>query len=388
MVDDVRARDDEQSASAGVGSDRERVAGAHEVVLRHELLDERENFLRRRIGQRHEAEFQQGGLADGVELLDERFEQGEVRGPRAHDDAAGARLGHDGDARLRRARLRRLAGLHRHRHRLLLQQVTEGARHDDGVSILEREDTELGLVAVEVERQLADDVIDVVQLLRRAGENQRVGVLIHRDDNFRRGVCARVRLAIRSGGSGRWRRILQLRSGRGRRGGGLVSFRRINLLHDPHPSAGHLRVNVLEHPRHLVGGHAVERAQAHLQTGVLALLVEARDEILNLWHVPASGDDGEGIVESVGLDDGLLLLLAAVEHRLDLARHVESLGLLQPHELHVALTALRRLVERRQNLLHRAEVSSRAGDDQGVGAFIHRDVGRNETSSARAGLIA
>ena len=144
----------------------------------------------------------------------------------------------------------------------------------------------------------------------------------------------------------------------------------------------------MQHPRHLVGGHAVERAQAHLQTGVLALLVETRDEILNLWHVATPRDDGERIVERVRLDDRLLILVATGEHRLHLARYIVSLGLLQPHELHVALAALRCLVERRQNLVHHAEVRARAGDDQRVGALVHRDVGRDESSGARAGMIA
>ena len=188
LIDDVRTRDDEQAARTGVGGHGERVAGAHDVVLRHELLDERENFFRRRIGQGHETEFEHRGLACRVELLDERFEQREVRGPRAHDDAARARLGHHRDARLRGAGLRRLPWLHRHGHRLLLQQITEGARHDDGVGIQQGENAELGLVVVKVQGQLADDAVDVVQLLRRPGEDQRIGVLVHGDDDFSHAV--------------------------------------------------------------------------------------------------------------------------------------------------------------------------------------------------------
>ena len=205
------ARDDKQSSGALVQRHGQRFAGADEVELRHHLLDERKDFLRRRIGQRHQAELDLSGLSGGVELRDERFEQGIIRRSRADDDAARARLGHHRDARLRRARLWRLAGLRGHRHRFLLEQFVQRACDDHRIGILEREEPELRFVPPEVERQIRDDAIQMIQLLSRAGHDQRVGLLVHGDDDFGRrvggwndlrsdsGICRSCRSCLRSG---------------------------------------------------------------------------------------------------------------------------------------------------------------------------------------------
>jgi hypothetical protein len=62
-----------------------------------------------------------------------------------------------------------------------------------------------------------------------------------------------------------------------------------------------LRVNVLEHARHLFSGHTVERPEAHLQAGVLGGFIETRNQVLDLRDIGPFGDDGDGIIEGVGL---------------------------------------------------------------------------------------
>ena len=127
-------------------------------------------------------------------------------------------------------------------------------------------------------------------------------------------------------------------------------------LHHAHLAVRHLRINVLEHLGHLLGGDAVQRTQAHLHAGVLARFVEPADEVLNLREVTRTRDDGDGVVQPIRLNDRLLLLITSGENRLDLGNHIVSLRLLQPDELHIAFTAIRTLVQRRQNLFHHAEM--------------------------------
>ena len=118
---------------------------------------------------------------------------------------------------------------------------------------------------------------------------------------------------------------------------------------------------------------AVERAQPNLDAVVLALLVQPRDEVLDLRQVAALGDDRDGVVQAVGLDDGLLALGPVGEQAFQLGDHVERLGLLEPDELHIAVGAFGRLVERREDFLHDFEMRRRAGNDERVRARIHGD---------------
>ena len=276
----------------------------------------------------------------------------------------------------------RLAGpLRCDRDRRHAEQLIERPRDDDGVGLLEREEAELGLVAVKVEREVADDSLDVIQLRSGAGEEERVCVFVHGDDDLGEGVGVYGRgLGLRRGRVGR-----RVRGARGGRGVGQRGLERVQLLDHAQGALGHLRVNALQHLRHLLGDDAVERAEAHLNAVVLALLVEARDEVLDLREIAALGDDGDGVVHHVRLDERLLALGPLGEEQLQLARHIERLGLLEPDELHVAVGALRDLVERGQNLLHHFEVRGRARDDERVGPRVHDHVHAGRVRGAAFG---
>ena len=202
----------QQAARTRIDGDRQRLARPRHAQLRDHLLHERENFLRRRVCQRHHAKLDLRHLSGGVELIDECFEKWKIRRAGAHNDAPRARLGDDGDLGLLSSHLRWLSRLALHRHGFLSQQFGQGSCRDHRVRVLQREKAELRFVPPKVERQVRDDAIQVVEFLRRAGKNQRVRHLVHRDDHFRH--CVGVRCRLRAGLSRRSRRNGSRRSGR------------------------------------------------------------------------------------------------------------------------------------------------------------------------------
>ena len=312
------------------------------------------------MGEGEDLEGRLGGGAGGVELLDEGFEEAEVRGACPDDDGAGARLGDDGDlGRLLRGdavgELAELGG--GELDGLGLEDLGEGLGDEDGVGVLEGEEAELGLVAIEVEGELGDEALDILDLGDGAGEDEGVGLLVDGNGDAGGGVG----VALGTG---------------------------LDLLDDGEGGLGGLGVDAFEELGHLVGGDAVEGAEADDVGGVLALGVEAGDEFLDLGEVGAAPDEGEGVVGEIGLDDGALGLGAIGEDGLDLGGDVEGAALAEPDELDVAVGAIGGLVEGGEELLDDGEVVGGAGDHEGVGAVLDGDVGlAHEAAAAARGVV-
>ena len=255
-------------------------------------------------------------MARIVQLLNQRLHQCEVRRTSPDDDAPGSGLrdhrdplaGPGGD-RCRIRRGHRLSGLLGDTERILAEQLRQRPGHHHRIRIFERIEAELRFVPIEVERQLADEAVNGIQFLRWPRQQDGICGLVNRHHDFNR----------RCGFGGRSRRI-----GRHARG---CRWRRWHFVGNSNRGARHLRVNGSEHFRHLLGRHAVERTEPHLDSSVLAGLIEARHEILDLGEVPPTGNDGERVVGRVGLDHWAFGTGAILKESLQFGNHVISLCL-------------------------------------------------------------
>ena len=347
-----------------------------------------------------------------VERLDDRLDHVEVQGLGPHEHRLGPRVGHRHDdglpagddlrrldrrdrlahARLAAARAPLAGGAHAGDHRRLgVEQVIEHPGDRDRVGVLDHQGPEVGLL-VGRGGELVHQRLDVLQVLPRARNDQRVGRGVDGDDHLGLG-----RRRLRRGG--RTRRG----AGRAARGDGvgrdgvedidrvgifLARLRRPRreLVGHFDLGVGHLPVDPLEHHGHPLGLGLRQRNHPHPQVRALGLVVQAGDDLLDGLEVGLVGDRGHAVAEGVGLDDGLVGALAVGEHRVDLAGDVRRVAVGQPEVLGVARRAVGRLVELRQQVFQHGEVRGVGRNEQGVGPRIGRDAERGRVLLPALGL--
>ena len=242
--------------------------------------------------------------------------------------------------------------------------MIDRAGNYDRVGFLQSDEAKLGVVADEGKGKFRDNAIDLIEFVSRTGENQRVGFLIDGNHDF--GFGAGLLLGI-GGGSG------------GVRGGGGIGS---ELLDDFQAARGHLRINILQHARHLLGRQAIDGAEAHLDARIFAGLIEFGDDVLRLKDIGATTDQRDGIGERVGFDDGSFGLGTFGEDGIELGCHIDGARILEPNKLHVALTFFGHFVESLKKLFDNFEMRLAAGEDKRVGALINGQTGKTTATAA------
>ena len=284
-----------------------------------------------RVLQREDANLAGHG-GDLVQVLDQRLDDLEVERLGPNDQARGPRVRHH--CYYRRRRCGHLLLSSRPRHRLGVKKLSErpGDRHRLGLGYLE--DPELGIRFHRGQHQLVYEGLDVVKLLPRGGDDQGIGLLVGHDRNMllllghALGLVALLLVVLGLGvlglgvllafgvGPTPWR-------GRAARSG-------LDLVRDNDLRVGHLTVEAFDSLGHSVGPGAGQGDDTDLHVVVLGGLVELGDDGFDVPEVRILGDDGQGVGEGVGLDNGPVRAAPVSEHRVYLRGHIRRVGVHQP----------------------------------------------------------
>ena len=131
--------------------------------LLHELLDQWANLGRRGVSEGDQAVGQVGRGVGGIELFDQRFNDGKIFGGGSHQQASGTGFWYDREAGRALTLLGLGLGLITTPPAAGTKDIVQGSGHHDGVGLCQRENAQIALTRGGLPREVDDHAVDPIQ---------------------------------------------------------------------------------------------------------------------------------------------------------------------------------------------------------------------------------